>query len=663
MESSHKKNDMPQSNISNIPVRSSISKRLFVADSKLLSRLKNKLQKEDIDILRLHPDNIQFSQTKLDIYLLSQVFCDKNDRYIKMLSENRSSHNTLIFYVGNSYKENHIPFIDRFIPAPVNDSFLLKSIKSGYKALKSQFETDHLQRELFNRDTQLQQLSNIGQLLMLEKDTNTLLNLILYESRRMTSADAGSLYLVEKEIEDKPMLRFILTQNDSISFEFQEFTMPITRGSISGFVADTGKMLNIPDVYDIPEDSEYSFNKSVDKKVGYRGKSMLVIPLVNHKDEVIGVIQLINRKKDWKKKLSSKNDYENEVIPFSGSCVEMVRALAGHAAISIENNLLYRSIERLFEGFVNAAITAIESRDPTTHGHSGRVALLTVNLAETVDKISQGPLKNEKFTREQIKEIRYASLLHDFGKVGVRENVLLKSKKLYPFQLNEIHYRVGLLKKNKEIEILKRHIDFLRQSKTTGYKYRCYELETELHRQLDELDRIYNKIVEINEPTVLLAEQADELHNIAQILFADLDNTERTLLQPNEFKSLSIGKGSLDEDERFEIESHVTHTFKFLNQVPWTNDLQNIPEIAFKHHEKLNGGGYPNKVTSKNIPIQSKMTAADRSYKKAVPFEKALNILNYEVEDNHIDENLVKVFIEAEIYKSVLNYDPEEGYA
>lgn len=640
---------------------SGIKKRLLVSDVDSIRNLNDKLENEQIIISDLSEWPQISSDITLDILLLSEkYYLDNIDKIKEVLSEIELK-NSLIYLLGNNLNNNNFEHIDSFIPEPINEQYFFKSLKSGYKLLQNSFENEYLLSELKTRDTQLQELSHIGMQLMTEKDGDKLLNLILEKSRELTGADAGSLYLVEDDGKKKKQLRFILTQNDSASFEFQEFTMPISRASLSGFVADTGQMLNLPDVYNLPEDSEFSFNKSFDQKIGYQTRSMLVVPLINHIDEIIGVIQLINRKRDWTKKLTQPDDFENEIIPFSGSCIEMVNALAGHAAISIENNSLYLSIERLFEGFVKASVTAIESRDPTTSGHSERVAGLTVKLAETVDKIQTGPYSDEKFTLDQIKEIRYASLLHDFGKVGVRENVLLKEKKLFPAQLNDIRYRLGFLKKNQEIESLKKHIDFLLKNGQTGYKYKYIELKSEMEKKLDDLDKLQQFIEEINEPTVLTSDNSQRLKELATVMIIDENGEERNLLRDDEVLALSIGRGSLSEKERFEIESHVTHTYNFLALVPWTTDIKNIPEIAYKHHEKLNGAGYPNNLKTEDIPIQSKMmsisdifdalTASDRPYKRAVPYEKALDILGYEVKDKHLNKDLLDIFIEAEVYR------------
>jgi hypothetical protein len=282
----------------------------------------------------------------------------------------------------------------------------------------------------------LHELTRIGVALSTERDLLTLLGMILSQARRIASADAGSLYLVERREGVAPTLRFKLSQNHTLpNLPFTEFEIPLDHASLAGYAASTGEPLIIPDVYLLPDDVTYKQNRSFDEKFGYTSRSMLVIPMRTHRDEVIGVLQLINRKRSVDASLASVEAVDREVIPFDARAVDLVNALASQAAVAIENGRLYEDIERLFEGFVTAAVTAIESRDPTTSGHSSRVATFTCGLAEAVDRVTSGPYRDQRITREQMREIRYASLLHDFGKVGVREQVLVKQKKLYPSDL------------------------------------------------------------------------------------------------------------------------------------------------------------------------------------------------------------------------------------
>ncbi|MCP4723784.1 MAG: GAF domain-containing protein, partial [bacterium] len=468
-------------NINSKNFRSSIKKRIFVSDKSILEKLDSLIDNKDISYVLIDSLKGISNSNSLDLFLLSEQFFITHESALKKYFYDNDNQPAKLYYFGNnSHELKTIEIIDSIITLPVSYIYLMKSIRSGFKSMQAVLENKFLHEEIFNVNNQISELSHIGQQLMMEKDLGKLLSLILLKSREMASADAGSLYLVEENDKKEKSLRFTLTQNDSVSFEFEEFTMPISRKSISGYVADTGSTVNIEDVNNLPEDSEFSFNKSFDEDVGYRSKSMLVIPLKNHVDEIIGVVQLINRKKEWLKELTDTKTTEENVIPFTGECLNTVSALAGQAAVSIENNLLYRNIERLFEGFVNASVGAIESRDPTTSGHSSRVAVLTVNLARKIDGINNGKFKNIYFSADQVKEIRYASLLHDFGKVGVREPVLLKSKKLYPDQITDIMHRLGHHKRYEEICALKAKLKHLLEKGVENHKDEFIIIENEL---------------------------------------------------------------------------------------------------------------------------------------------------------------------------------------
>jgi HD-GYP domain-containing protein (c-di-GMP phosphodiesterase class II) len=349
------------------------------------------------------------------------------------------------------------------------------------------------------------------------------------------------------------------------------------------------------------------------------------------------------------------------VIPFDQETVELMRSLAGQAAVAVENNLLYESIERLFEGFVTASVTAIEQRDPTTSGHSFRVADLTVELAKVVDRMDDGIYRGVTFTPEQLREIRYASLLHDFGKVGVREQVLVKEKKLYPLQLDAVRARFEFAMKCVEANSNKRRLDFLMAHGRDAYDKVAPDIDAQMREEIDQLKKDFEFIVKSNQPTVLPEGDFEYLQQLGTRQFTDLNGEPKLLLLADEVRTLSIRKGNLDATERAEIESHVTHTYNFLAKIPWTKEFGSVANIAYAHHEKLNGRGYPRKLTAQEIPVQSRMmtvsdiydalTASDRPYKKAIPTERALDILKMEVSDGLLDTNLVDLFVEAKVYE------------
>jgi HD-GYP domain-containing protein (c-di-GMP phosphodiesterase class II) len=493
------------------------------------------------------------------------------------------------------------------------------------------------------------------------RDHSVLLTMILSKARELSRADAGSLYLLD-EVDGMKVLRWILAQNDSIDVEaFEEKVLSITRKSLAGYVAMTGETLVIDDAYNLPEGAEYEINRSFDEKNGYLTKSLLVFPMTNHAGDVIGVLQLINRRRATAAARLTAQNVPDDVIPFDEATADIMRALASQAAVAVENNLLYESIERLFEGFVTAAVTAIEQRDPTTSGHSFRVADLTVELAKVLDRIDSGHYADVRFTPDQIREIRYASLLHDFGKVGVREQVLIKEKKLYPLQLDTIRGRFEFLMKSIENEANQKKIEYLLKHGRDGFEEFSADLDARTVEQIEHLQRDYTFIAQSNEPTVLPEGDFQYLQHLATREYRDIRGDRRLLVDPEEARILSIRKGNLDAAERLEIESHVTHTFNFLLKIPWTRDLAAVADIAYAHHEKLNGRGYPRKLEASDIPIQSRMmtvsdiydalTASDRPYKRAVPTERALDILKMEVDDGLLDPVLVDTFVEARVFE------------
>jgi HD-GYP domain-containing protein (c-di-GMP phosphodiesterase class II) len=538
------------------------------------------------------------------------------------------------------------------------------------RTLKNLFHRLHLERQLAEKDRLLRakesensELLKVGIALSAERDNDKLLNDILSQLRQIARADAGTLYLLKHdEASGEQTLLFKITQNDSNPpQDYKEFVLIPTKKMISGYVALTGTVLNIEDAYKIPADREYGFNPGIDKSTGYHTKSMLTVPMQDHKGAILGVIQLINCKIDSGLRIKSAEDADRHVVPFSRDIEPVVLSLASQAAVSLENNNLYIEIERLFEGFVKASVKAIESRDPTTSGHSNRVAAYTVDLAKAVTLASSGAYKDVSFTPEHMKEIRYASLLHDFGKVGVREHVLVKAEKLYPDQLKLVQMRLGRIRQAMRYGLLKERFTALLEGGQERYQQIREEVERRESEYLGEIDRYLQTIETANIPSVLAASPLQILDEIYAKRFIEGDG-EIPYLTDDEYEKLKIPKGSLDDDERIEIESHVKHTYDFLKTIPWTKEMRNIPDIAYGHHEKLTGVGYPRKIKGDQISIQTRMmtvsdiydalTASDRPYKKAVPAQKALDILNAEVRDKELDPDLVKIFVEAKIWQA-----------
>lgn len=552
-----------------------------------------------------------------------------------------------------------------YLPGDAAVGTIITALRGAFRHAAALLAARRARGDADERARELADLTAIGVALSTERNLHALLDLILTHARRVTSSDAGSLYLVERDDAGVPrQLRFAMAQNFSLpTLPFSSFTVPIDHASLAGYAAATGEPLVIGDVYLLPDDVSYRQNRTFDDAFGYRTKSMLVLPMKSHRDEIVGVLQLINRKQAFDMRLISDEVVDREVLTYDERCVEVASALASQAAVAIENGRLYEDIERLFEGFVTAAVTAIESRDPTTSGHSGRVATLTVGLAEIVDRTTDGPYRHVSFSREQLRELRYAGLLHDFGKVGVREQVLVKEKKLYPHDLELIRHRFAYLVQRADVEFERTRADFVVARGKDGYDAMLASLEAERDRQRRELHCYLEAIVRANEPTVMPEGSFEALHHIRDKTFVDFEGRVRPLLEDHELQFLMIRKGNLDDAERREIESHVTHTYRFLEQIPWTRELRNIPQIAYGHHEKLNGQGYPNALDGSAIPVQTRMmtiadiydalTATDRPYKRAVPSERALDILHLEAKDGMLDATLLEAFVQARVYERV----------
>ncbi len=532
------------------------------------------------------------------------------------------------------------------------------------KMVQAAHENMRLGRDLSSAFAEIDVLNRIGAALSAERDIPTLLEMILQKSRDITLSDAGALYFVEEdEKAGTRVLRFSLTQNDSVHVAFFSFTIPIDTSRIASYVALTGDVLNIQDAYHLPDDAQYGFSKDFDAKVGYRTKSMLTVPMRNHTGAIIGVLQLINRKRNQASRVTPENA-EAVVCPYPVSAERLILSLASQAAIALENNHLIQEIENLFEGFVQASVMAIEARDPTTSGHSFRVKTLTVALARAVDRIDTGQYADTKFSTEQIREISYASVLHDFGKVGVRESVLVKANKLYPTQFDLIQQRFNYVRKAIQEKNTKRRLDYVLAKGCDAYLESLSSFENELQESIQEIDDYFAFMVECNRPTVLAEGNFQRLLDLKSHYYQDWNGVDQPLLTGDEVRLLSIPKGTLDPSERQEIESHVNHTFKFLSTIPWTRELRAIPEIARAHHEKLDGSGYPLQLTAEKIPVQSRMmaisdifdalSASDRPYKKALSAEASLNIIESEVKRNLLDAELYRIFLSFEIWKTVL---------
>src|ERR1700674_538214 len=506
---------------------------------------------------------------------------------------------------------------------------------------------------------QFAELTRIGVALSAERDIGKLQEFILLTMRQLTNADGASLWLKTVGNDGQAKLFLASSQNNSIDNTYQAFKVPLDEKSVVGYTVTVGTSQIYDDAYHPPPGKPQG-GKGFDTQFGYRTKSMLTVPMRNYNSEVVGAVQLINAKRAYETRLTV-DTVEKEVVSFRPEDLEMIESIASQAAVAIDNKNLLDSIQNLFDGFVQASVTAIEQRDPSTAGHSGRVEKLTTGLASAVTKIEVGKYKDVYLTDDQLKELRYACLLHDFGKVGVREHILIKAKKLIPGQLEVIQARFEFVERSVQVKYANEKLEAMRGGR--GDAHTLGDIDRRLESELAQLNLWIQGIVEANEPTVLPQDKASMLEFLSQQTYQDMGGTSHPMLDPQEFRFLSIKRGTLDPQERLEMEAHVTHSFHFLTKIPWTPLMKGIPEIAYGHHEKLDGSGYPRGLTAEQIPLQARMmtvadiydalTAQDRPYKRAVSPTTALDILREEAGQGKIDKELLDIFVAKKIYQPV----------
>ncbi|MGH7596081.1 MAG: HD domain-containing phosphohydrolase [bacterium] len=507
--------------------------------------------------------------------------------------------------------------------------------------------------------SQITRLNQIGIALSSEHNLNKLLELIVKEARSFTEADGGSLYIKEGD-----KLNFLVAQTASLESRtnakqsFKSFYVPLTKASISGFVAITGETLNIPDVYHIPPTVEYRFNKDFDNKMEYRSKSMLTVPMRDHQDEIIGVLQLVN-----------SMDQAGKVTPFKQEYELLILSLASQAAVAIRNAKLIEEIKDLFRSLVRYSVKAIDSRSKHTAGHSSRVAKYAKRFAEAINDELDGRLGKFKFTPEQIEELYMCGLLHDIGKIGVKEAVLEKTTKLNDAQIDAIASRFEAIKTGFVIRALQQKIELSGSKRDENA--RLQEIEARVQEEIKALDADLEFLRRINIPEEYLSpEGLQRLRQIAERTYYDIGGEMRYFLTGHEYESLAVTRGNLTAAEYKEIQRHVEHSLAILGKIPFTKDLENIPKYAAAHHEYLNGSGYPKGLKGDEIPLQSRilcisdiydaLTAPDRPYKKAMPLERTIKILQEEAERGKLDNDLVELFVRRKLFESPRKTDEKD---
>ena len=496
---------------------------------------------------------------------------------------------------------------------------------------------------LLNR---LNDLNAIGAALSSERDINRLLESILAAARKITSADAGTLYLVDAE---KQVLNFEILHNDTLNIRMGGMSgnpipfYPIqlyhdnvpNLAMVVSYSVLRGETVNVPDAY-TAEGFDFSGTKNFDAKTGYRSCSFLSVPMRNHEHEIIGVLQLIN----------AIDATTGDVKQFSKDDQQLTESLASQAAIALSNRRLIQQLETLFESLINLINTAIDDKSPYTGGHCERVPALTMMLAEAANHSKLGALKDFNLTDKDRYELKIAGMLHDCGKITTPVHVVDKSTKLQTIfdRIHLIDTRFEVLKRDAEIEALK--------GARTNAEYEA------TIRQLDD-DRAFLRHCNIGSEKMRDAD-IDRVKQIAQYQWRNVRGEQADFLSAEEVENLTIRAGTLTAAEREIINHHINVTIKMLEALPWPNHLKHVPEYAGGHHERVDGTGYPKGLTREQMPVQARvmgiadifeaLTAKDRPYKAGKTLTESLAILGKFKENGHIDPDLFDVFIREKVY-------------
>ncbi len=497
---------------------------------------------------------------------------------------------------------------------------------------------------------ELKRLFDIGIALSAEKDLEKLLEMIVDEARHGTNADAGTLYILE---DDK--LHFKILQNESLNTRMggssgHEITFSpvvLKKENVSAYSALSKQTVNIPDVYEA-EEFDFTGPRKFDKATGYRSKSMLVVPMLDQENEVIGVLQLIN----------STDAKTGEVGPFQKEVVQATQSLASQAAVAITTANLIKDMEILFDSFVQVMATAIDERSPYTGGHIQRVAELGVLMCEAMNEVTEGPFADVTFSKDKIKEMHIAGWMHDIGKVTTPVHIMDKSTKLETIvdRVEFIKDRFMLIEATMDNRWLTRKIELIKSGADEEEIKREEEEHSkkiDAHRSDLELLVVSNTGGEFMDP-----EKQKRVRDIGAKSYK-LNGQVKRYLTDDEMDNLCIPKGTLLESERKLMQDHIVVTIKMLDKIPFPKHLSKVVEYAGGHHECLNGAGYPNGLKGDELSLGAQilnlvdfyeaLTATDRPYKKPMPFEKAMQILGFEVKDGKIDKELFDLFVKLDI--------------
>lgn len=475
-------------------------------------------------------------------------------------------------------------------------------------------------------------LNEIGIALSIERDSGRLLDKILFNAKLLTNADGATIYSVTEENK----LHFEIVTTDSLNYRLGEiygwaipfpdlplFTIDGKENDrlIAAYVVNHKQTVNIADAY-FEEGFDFSGTREFDKTTGYRTKAVLTVPIINHEDEVIAVMQLIN----------PIDPVSGEVHPFTEEDQKLAESLASQAGVALTNQRLIAALTELFESLIRVIAEAIDEKSPVTGNHGKRVPIIAEMLAQAVNHVSEGPLRGEHFTPAEIYELNIAAFLHDCGKIVTPVHIVEKQNKLEGIfdRIEVIQGRIEILKRDAKIALL--------EGKITEKTYR---------ENIQKLEEIFALLKRCN--TLQEKITPEVIENVEKLSF----------LTPAEKKSLLVAKGNLTEEERAIIEHHVIMTKRMLAQLPFPKHLKKVPEIATSHHEWVDGRGYPRHLKGEQMSLRAKilaiadvfeaLSAPDRPYKKPLPLSQIYAIMGEMVKEGHLDPNLYEVFIKEKV--------------
>ena len=481
------------------------------------------------------------------------------------------------------------------------------------------------------------------------------------EAKNITNADGRTLYMIS---DDGKTMKFEIMATESMNFSQGgttgvEITIPPMQlfnedgtpnhSSIVAYSANTGKIVNIKDAYK-EKGFDFTGAKNFDKNTGYRTQSVLSVPLKNHENDIVGVMQLIN----------AKDPKSNKTISFSDDMQNQVESLASQGAVALTNKRLVAELKNLFESFIQLIATAIDKKSPYTGGHCERVPEITMLLADAVEKTKTGKYKDFSMNEDERYELYIAGWLHDCGKVATPPHIVDKGMKLETItdRIEVMDTRFEVLKRDAEISMLKKQIELMGKGMANG---KIKSLESELDDKITQLSSDQIFIQKTNRGGEFMEEEDQQrVSNIGNYKWK-LEGEEINLFDEKDVRNLQIPKGTLLPEEREIINDHIVITIDMLEKLPYPKKLRNVPEFAGGHHEKLDGTGYPKGLKDEEMSVQAKMmaiadiyealTAADRPYKDGKKLSQAMRIMGFMKKDYEIDQDLFEIFVKEGVYK------------